>query len=145
MKNSILGSFVGIAIVIALDSLARVAVSTYLNEEIYMFAYSSYGGILWPLLLTITAGITSFLGGLFSISYGKAHSTTTALLFVLLLILARYGQIHLSIGRESMLYPITALVLSIAGAFIAWHLLKGKQAAPPEPKHHYPSDDPGPE
>lgn len=110
-----------------------------------MFAYSSYGGIVWPVILTIIAGVTSFLGGLFSISYGKIHSTTTALLYVFLLILIRYGQIHLSIGREAMFYPIAALVLSIAGAFIAWQLLKGKKAIPEESKHHYPSDETGPE
>lgn len=141
MKNSILGSLVGIAIVVALDSLARVAVSTFLNEEIFMFAYSSYGGVFWPIVLTIIAGLSSFLGSLFSISYGKVHSTTTVILFLILIILVRYGQIHLLMGTESLFYPIAALVLSIGGAFIGWQLLKGgKSVAKQESKHHYPNE-----
>jgi hypothetical protein len=140
MKNSILGSLVGIAIVIALDSLMRVIISTATNQDIYMFAYSSYGGILWPLTLTITTGLTTFLGGLFTLSYARDHKKSGALLFVVLIILLRYGQIHLLISRETLFYPITALILSIGGAFVAWQIAKGNKPDI-ESKHHFPSEE----
>lgn len=144
MKHSILGSLVGIAIVIALDSITRVILSTYTGQEILMFSYSSFEGLLWPVMLTILAGLTSFLGALFSINYGKSHKVITALLFLLLLVVLRYGQIHLLMSTESLFYPITALVLSIGGTFIAWQIIKDKVSSRPAPveetRHHYPTE-----
>jgi hypothetical protein len=144
MKKSILGSLVGIAIVVALDSFARVIISLYMQHDILMFAYSSYPGIIWPILLTMIAGFTSFFGGMFSLTYGRDHRATTGILFVIFLLLLRYGQLHLLIGQESLFYPITALVLSLGGAFIAWQLLSKQNQSPVEENtttHHYPNDD----
>lgn len=147
MKKSILGSLVGIAIVVTLDSFARVIISLYMQHDILMFAYSSYPGIIWPILLTIIAGFSSFFGAMFSLTYGRDHKFTSGLMFVLFLLLLRYGQLHLLIGQEpqeSLFYPITALVLSLGGAFIAWQLISNQKHSPVEENettHHFPEDD----
>lgn len=137
MKHSIIGSLVGIAIVFALDSFVRVIIATYSGLEILMFSYSSYPGIMWPVALTIFAGLTSFLGGMFSLTYGRSHKGFTATIYVILLILVRYGQIHLLLTTESLFYPITALVLSLGGAFFAWQFSKDKPAAESSSKNEY--------
>ena len=140
MKQAIVGSLAGIAIVFAIDSFARVIIATYSGMEILMFSYAQYPGLIWPVALTIFAGITSFIGGLFSITYGRSHKGVTASLYTLLLIGVRYSQIHLLLPTESLFYPITALVLSLGGMFFAWQLLKDKVTQAPEAtqaKSHY--------
>lgn len=129
MKHAIVGSLVGIAIVFTLDSFARVIIATYSGMEILMFSYSEYGGLMWPVLLTIFAGLTSFLGAMFGLTYGRSHKGFTVSLYLLMLIGVRYGQIHLLLPTESLFYPITALVLSLGGVFLAWHLMKSKPKA----------------
>jgi hypothetical protein len=129
MKNALVGSLAGIAIVFALDSFVRVIIATYSGIEILMFSYADYPGLIWPISLTIFAGLASFIGGMFSLTYGRSHKGLTATLYLLLIIGFRYGQIHLLMTTESLFYPITALVLSLGGVFFAWQLLKGKSAA----------------
>lgn len=148
MKKSILGSFVGLAIVISLDSFSRVVISLYEQTEIMMIAYSSYGGILWPILLTLIAGFSAFFGGMFGLTYGRDHKKTTGIFFITLLIGLRYGQVHLLIGYETLFYPIAALVLSLFGTALAWKLISKPQKTVQTPaskqsdqKHHHPVDD----
>ncbi len=122
MKKSFIGSFVGIAIVVALDSFARVIISIYMGEDIMMFSYTQYPGLLWPVLLTLIGGFTAFFGSMFSLTYGRSHRVVTLTSYLILVILLRYGQIYLLTGKESLFYPITALVLSLGGLLIAWQL-----------------------
>lgn len=122
MKNSFIGSLVGIAIVIALDLFARVIISIYMGEEILMFSYTQFPGLLWPVVLTIIGGFTAFFGSMFSLTYGRTHRLATLSTFLILIILLRYGQIYLLTGKESLFYPITTLVLSLGGLVIAWQL-----------------------
>ena len=132
---------VGIAIVVALDSFARVAISLYTQQDILMFAYSSFPGPIWPILLTLIAGVTSFLGGIFSLTYSKSHQAAAAALFVFFIILLRYGQLHLLIDRETLFFPITALILSLGGVFLAWQLAHREKGSSEESTYHYPSDE----
>ncbi|PWN07031.1 hypothetical protein [Rhodohalobacter mucosus] len=129
MKQALIGSFAGIAILFALDSFVRVIVAVYSGTDILMFSYSEYGGLMWPVMLTIFAGLTSFLGAMFALTYGRSHKGLTGSVYVLMLIAVRYGQIHLLLPTESLFYPITALILSLGGAFFAWQLLKDKPSA----------------
>lgn len=146
MKQALIGSFAGIAILFALDSFVRVIVAVYSGTDILMFSYSEYGGLMWPVMLTIFAGLTSFLGAMFALTYGRSHKGLTASIYVLMLIAVRYGQIHLLLPTESLFYPITALILSLGGAFFAWQLLKDKPvsatANAPETKTHYHTPEP---
>lgn len=139
MKHAISAGFIGIAITIALDSLARVAISIYLQFDILMIAYSSYPGIVWPFILTLVAGVTSFLGGAFSLTYERAKKKTSLTIFLVLLIILRYGQIHLLIDTEQLLYPILAMILSLLGLFLAWKLAVGRKKE--KATHHFPSDE----
>jgi hypothetical protein len=139
MKKSILGSFVGIAIVVAFDSFARVIISLYMNTEILMIAYSSFPGLVWPLLLTFIAGFAAFFGAMFSLTYGRSHLIITGILYLILISTLRYGQLHLLIGQETLFYPITALFLSIVGAGLAWYLVKKNKPKAEGKKHHDPA------
>lgn len=145
MKKGIIGSFVGVAIVIALDSFSRVVISLYTNNEMMMISYSSFDGLLWPVLLTVIAGFSVFFGAMFSLTYGRNHINTTAILFFILITGLRYGQIHLLIGYESLFYPITALILSLLGMALAIKLVRNhkipKSTIEPDPKHHHPEEN----
>lgn len=142
MKKSVLGSFVGLAIIVAIDSFSRVIVALYMHYDILMVAYSSYPGVFWPLVLTVISGFSAFFGAMFSLTYGRSHRVFTISLFVFLLMGLRYGQLHLLMGQESLFYPITALVLSLGGTLIAWHITKGKPAGPvAETTHHQPVEE----
>src|SRR5690625_6392912 len=76
MKKSVLGAFIGLSVVLSIDSLARVIIAVLENEEILMFSYSGYPGIIWPIVLVAVAGLSTFLGALFTLSYGKLHKIT---------------------------------------------------------------------
>lgn len=143
MKNALLGSLVGIAVVIALDSLIRILVAVYSGIPIPMLSYEEFD-FMWTLVITIFTGFTTFLGGMFSFNFGRTHKVMTVIYFSLLVILVRYGQIHLLYPQESLFYPVTALVLSLAGVFLAWQLSNkgGKpEKEPKEQYHHYPGSD----
>jgi hypothetical protein len=142
MKNAIIGSLVGIAVVIALDSILRVVLAVYSGISIPMISYEEFD-FMWALILTIFAGFSAFLGGLFSLNFGKTHKVMTVILFAALLILMRYIEIHLLYPHETLFYPVTALILSLAGLFLAWQIMagKGKSKEPKDQYHHYPGSD----
>ena len=141
MKKSIVGSLIGICIIIAVDSFIRVIVSVYSGTEILMISYSSYPGIMWPVALTIFAGFSTFIGGMFALTFGRAKPKMTALTFTVLLIIIRYSQVHLLIDQEMLLYPIIAMVLSIGAIILAWNLTGGKKHKEKKVKHHQPAED----
>ncbi|WP_069131036.1 hypothetical protein [Rhodohalobacter halophilus] len=121
MKKAFIGSLVGLAIVIAFDSFARVIISIYMGLDLPMISYSEYDGI-WPFLITFIGGFSAFFGAMFSLTYGRTHRWVNVLSYLTLMILLRYGQIYLLTGKESLFYPITTLVLSLGGILIAWQL-----------------------
>lgn len=122
MKKAFIGSLVGIAIVIAIDSFARVILSIYMGLDLPMVSYTEYPGIVWPLLITFIGGFSAFFGAMFSLTYGRSHRWVNMISFLLFIILLRYGQIYLLTGKESLFYPITTLVLSLGGLLIAWQI-----------------------
>ncbi|MCC5943139.1 MAG: hypothetical protein JJU37_16455 [Balneolaceae bacterium] len=123
MKKGILGGLIGVSIVLSIDSLSRVFVALSLDSSILMFSYSEYEGFIWPILLTAVAMISAFAGGLFSFTYGKSHKYSSLTSYLLCLILLRYGQIHLLFDTETIVYPVTALILSLISVFLAWKLV----------------------
>jgi hypothetical protein len=152
MKNGLLAGLIGVSIVLSIDSITRVLLSTYLGEEILMFSYYDKFGLVWPFFLTFVAGISSFLGSTFSLTYGKHHRVLALIFFLVFLVLLRYGQIHLlyvteGSENEGLFYPVTALVFSLIAILPAWKLTSGssKQVNEdvmenelPKPKHHQP-------
>ncbi|MEX0646247.1 MAG: hypothetical protein WEA56_00420 [Balneolaceae bacterium] len=140
MKKSILGSFVGLAIIIAIDSFSRVVVSLYMQHDIMMIAYTAYPGIFWPLMLTLIAGFAAFFGSMFGLTYGRDHRVVTVSLLIALVLFLRYGQLHLLMGQEALFYPITALVLSLGGILLAWQLTKNRQPSD-DFTHHQPVEE----
>lgn len=124
MKKSILGGLIGLSIVLSLDSLMRVLIALYVDEQILMFSYTGYPGLLSVILITFMAGISSFLGGLFVLTYDKNHQIAGLILFILLLTGLRYGQIHLLYPTEGILYPIIGLILSLIAIFLAWKVVR---------------------
>jgi hypothetical protein len=143
MKKSILGSFIGISIVLSIESFARVVAALTFDVDIPMFSYTAFPGIVTPVILTLTAAVSSFLGTLFLLTYGKKKEITSLILFVLMLLFLRYGQIHLLYDTESIVYPVIALILSLISVFIAWKILHPKKEEKEndfETKHHPVSD-----
>jgi len=127
MKKAFVGSLVGIAIVIALDSFARVILSIYMGLDLPMVSYSEYPGLVWPMLITFIGGFSAFFGAMFSLTYGRSHRYVNMISYLILIILLRYGQIYLLTGKESLFYPITVLVLSLGGLLIAWQITGNTQ------------------
>lgn len=147
MKNALLAGLIGVSIVISIDSLTRVLLSTYLGEEILMFSYYDKFGLVWPFMLAFIAGVSSFLGSTFTLTYGKNHRVMALLSFLTFLGLLRYVQIHLLYETEGLFYPVTALVFSLIAVFAAWKVTSTKPTLPAEsfteeeaakPKHHQP-------
>ena len=143
MKKSILGSFIGLSIVISIDAFARVIFALFFDVEIPMISYTAFPGIITPALLTAIAAVSALLGALFSLTYGKKNKIVSLFLYTLLLMLIRYGQIHLLYGTETIVYPILALVLSLIAIFFAWKILQPKKAENSEEfsQHHQPAAD----
>jgi TM2 domain-containing membrane protein YozV len=143
MKKSILGGLIGLSIVLSLDSLMRVLIALYVAEEILMFSYTGYPGLLSVILITLMAGLSSFLGGLFVLTYDKKHQIAGLILFILLLSGLRYGQIHLLYPTEGILYPIIGLILSLIAVFLAWKVVrpsKSEKDAEKFNRQHHPVD-----
>ncbi len=143
MKKSILGCFIGLSIVLSLDSLSRVFIALYHDQAILMFSYSAYPGALWAVLLTAMAGISTFLGGLFSFTYGKSNQVLSLSVFTVLIILLRYAQIHLLYETETIFYPITGMILSLLAIFFAWKLARPGKKKDEEFKQHHPVNETG--
>lgn len=151
MKKSFLGSIIGISIIFSIDSLSRVIISLYNNQDILMFSYSEYTGF-WPVLLTAISAFSSFFGAMFALTYGRSKQILTLVTFLLLGGFYRYGQILLLQDTEGLLLPVTALVLTLISILLAWRLLrpskpakqdesgeKEESAAPTTKKHHHPA------
>ncbi|MFO7799773.1 hypothetical protein [Rhodohalobacter sp.] len=132
MKKAFVGSLIGIAIVIALDSFARVIISIYMGLNYPMISYSEFPGIIWPMLLTFIGGFSVFFGAMFTLTYGRKHRLVALLSLLIFIILLRYGQIYLLTGIESLFYPITTLVLSLGSILLAWQLTDPKKKSSPE-------------
>lgn len=150
MKRSLLGSFIGISIILSIDSISRVIISLYENEDILMFSYSLYSGF-WPILLVAIAAFSTFFGAMFALTYGRQKQIFTLVFFIILAGLYRYGQLLLLDDTEGLLYPVIALVLSIFSILLAWRLVRPSKSKkdsgdddftqPSTPKHHhYPID-----
>ena len=122
MKKALIGSLIGVAIVIALDSFARVIISIYMGLNYPMISYSDFPGMIWPMLLTFIGGFTVFFGAMFALTYGRTHRLVALITLLIFIILLRYGQIYLLTGLESLFYPITTLVLSLGAILLAWQL-----------------------
>lgn len=123
MKKSLIGSLIGITIVLVIDLLSRVVIALYMKEDILMFSYSNYPGAIWPVLLTIVAGFSSLFGGMFALTYGRSKQVFTVILFTLFIILLRYGQIHILFDTETILYPLLTFILSLIAVFLAWKII----------------------
>ena len=132
MKKATVGSLIGVAIIIALDSFARVIISIYMGLNYPMISYSEFPGIIWPMLLTFIGGFSVFFGAMFTLTYGRSHRLVALLSLIFFIILLRYGQIYLLTGIESLFYPITTLVLSLGSLLLAWQLTSPKKKLVPE-------------
>lgn len=152
MKRSLLGSFIGISIILSIDSISRVIISLYNTQDIFMFSYTEYTGF-WPILLVAIAAFSTFFGAMFALTYGRQKQIFSLILFILLTGLFRYSQLLLLDDTEGLLYPVIALVLSIFSVLLAWRLVRSPKAknsdesndedfTQPEPRkhHHYPVD-----
>lgn len=145
MKKSIIGSLIGIAIVVAADTLVRVGISLALEGEVSLFRYNIYPGI-WGFLISFITLLTSFVGAAFTITYADKQKQFGVICFAIWLILIRYGQIHIVMDSELFL-PITSLILSLIGVGLAWKFFfKKKQremineAEPVHEKKHHKTD-----
>lgn len=123
MKKSLIGSFIGIGIVLIIDLLSRVVIALYMNENILMFSYSNYPGLLWPVLLTLIGGFSSLFGGMFAFTFGRTKQVFTAILFTTLIVLLRYSQIHMLLETETILFPLLTFTLSLIAVFLAWNII----------------------
>ncbi|TVQ00115.1 MAG: hypothetical protein EA359_16320 [Balneolaceae bacterium] len=143
MKKSILGGLIGLSIVLSLDSLVRVLIALYVDEQILMFSYTGYPGWLSVILITMMAGLSSFLGALFVLTYDKNHQVAGLILFGVLLTGFRYGQIHLLYPTEGIIYPIIGFILSLIAIFLAWKVVrpsKSEKDAGTFNQQHHPVD-----
>lgn len=99
-------------------------IALYMKQDILMFSYSNYPGLLWPILLTFIAGFSSFFGAMFSLTYGRKKQIVTLITFSILLLLFRYAQIHILYDTESIFYPVLSLILSLIALFLAWKVIR---------------------
>tara|TARA_R100001143_G_C3361139_1_gene136023 strand:+ start:19409 stop:19867 length:459 start_codon:yes stop_codon:yes gene_type:complete len=130
MKKSFLGSLIGIGIVVIIDLLSRVVIALYMKEDILMFSYSNYPGLLWPALLTVIGGFSTLFGGMFALTYGRIKQVFTVILFTTFIVLLRYGQIHILYETETILFPLLTFTLSLIAVFLAWKFIhKPKEKA----------------
>lgn len=123
MKKSLIGSLIGIGIVVIIDLLSRVVIALYMKEDVLMFSYSNYPGLLWPALLTVIGGFSSLFGGMFALTYGRTNQVFTVTLFTTLILLLRYSQIHVLYETETLLFPLITFTLSLIAVFLAWKII----------------------
>lgn len=152
MKKSLLGSLIGISIIFSIDSISRVIISLYENEDILMFSYNLYSGF-WPILLVAISAFGTFFGAMFALTYGREKQVFSLILFIILAGAFRYAQITILNDTEGLLYPVVALVLSLLSIFLAWKVVRpskskkdsdhtGTPPTPPKHHHHPAGDDP---
>lgn len=130
MKKSLIGSLIGVCIVVTIDLLSRVVIALYMKQDILMFSYSNYPGLLWPVLLTVIAGFSTLFGGMFALTYGRFKQVFTVILFTILIALLRYTQIHVLFETETILYPILSFILSLLAVFLAWKIIHKPKEKP---------------
>lgn len=123
MKKSFIGSLIGVGIVVIIDLLSRVVIALYMKEDILMFSYSNYPGMLWPALLTLIGGFSTLFGGMFALTYGRSNQVFTVTLFASLILLLRYSQIHVLYETETILFPLLTFTLSLIAVFLAWKFI----------------------
>jgi len=141
MKKSLIGSLIGVAIVVAADTIIRVIVSISLESEVSLFLYNIYPGFTWSLLICSLTLVTSFLGGAFTVTYTDIKKKPGLIMFGVWLMAVRYGQIHYAMEQE-LLLPIVALVFSLLSIVLVWRFfLKSTKAFQTEQVE--PSADPG--
>lgn len=154
MKKSLIGSLIGVAIVVAADTIIRVIASISLNIDVSLFLYNIYPGFTWSLLICSLTLLTSFLGGAFAVTYADIKKKFALFMFGVWLMAVRYGQIHYAMEVE-LLLPIVALVFSLLSIVLVWRFFLGRKqasdAGPVEPsadpidtdkKHHSPNINP---
>jgi|GEM_PF-561286 hypothetical protein len=145
MKKNIIGSLIGVAIVVAADTIVRVIVSIFLESEVSLFLYNIYPGFTWSLLICSLTLVTSFLGGAFAVTYSDIKKRFSLILFAIWLMAIRYGQVHYVMDRE-LLLPIVALVFSLLAVILVWRFfLTGKTTSAVEAEHSAPQSDIGPQ
>lgn len=143
MKKNIIGSLIGIAVVIASDIIIRVILSLSLGTELMLFRYTAYPQLYWGILVCLLTFLTSFIGGAIMVRNSETKKTAGLLLFGFLLMAVRYGQIHYIMEVE-LLLPVVALVLSLGATILVWKIFlkKRKEVEPDEPstkRHHRPN------
>lgn len=147
MKNLLLSGFIGIAIVVALETLFRVLISVLSGHDITIVHFQPYDGLHWKLLIAVFSFVSAFAGGVFSVSYHKQQRRLAFILFAVLLILVKYGQVHLMIDLESLVFPIISLVFALIGLLIVWKFRVQKsgdldyEETTNSKRHHQPSDE----
>jgi len=154
MKKNLIGSLIGVAIVVAADTIIRVILSISLDSQVSLFLYNIYPGLTWSLLVCALTLVTSFMGGAFAVTYTNEKKKLGLIMFAIWLMAVRYGQIHYAM-EEELLLPIIALVFSLLAVVLVWRFfltrnkaLKTEQTeSPAEPdatnkKHHSPNINP---
>ncbi len=136
MKQIFLGSLIGILIVFALDTFLRLFISLTAGTELSVMGYGAYP-FFWKIVLSLLTLVTTFLGAYFSLTYVKRKHAFVITSFGLLIVAIRYSQIHFSIGIESLIYPISALIFSLLGTWLAWKWLHRKGKIDKEVKRHH--------
>jgi hypothetical protein len=145
MKKNIIGSLIGVAIVVAADTIVRVIVSIFLESEVSLFLYNIYPGFTWSLLICSLTLVTSFLGGAFAVTYSDIKKRFALILFAVWLMAIRYGQIHYVMDRE-LLLPIVALIFSLLAVILVWRFfLTGKKIPAVAAEHTEPPSENGTE
>lgn len=143
MKSNIIGSLTGLTVVIAADLLIRVILSLTLKTELLLFQYKAYPQLYWGVLVCLLTFVTSFIGGAVAVRNSETKKTASLVLFGVLLMALRYGQIHYIMDVE-LLLPIVALVLSLGATILVWKFfLKNRKETieeePPAKTHHRPN------
>lgn len=123
MKKSLLGSLIGVSIILSIDSLSRVIISLYNTQDILMFSYTEYTGF-WPVLLVALSAFSSFFGAMFALTYGRSRQILTLIVFIIFAGGYRYGQLLLLQDTEGLLFPVIALVLTLVSILVAWRLVR---------------------
>ncbi|MFU8812728.1 MAG: hypothetical protein ACNA78_07140 [Balneolaceae bacterium] len=134
MKQSILAGLIGVAILIALELVTRIALAISLGIPVAVFGFEAWPGFLWAFLLLFLSLPFSVLAAYITMVSGRQNKLASFILYVFFLLVAKYGQIHLLIGKETLIYPVLSLAFAVTGAMLAWIYFQ-----PPAPKkadHH---------
>jgi len=133
MKKSLLGSLIGLAVVVAADTIIRVVIALTTGQPVTLFRYEMYDGFIWAVIISGATFFTSFAGGALTVTYADEKKRIGLASFGLLLILVRYAQIHYVMEIE-LLFPMISLFLSLLSLFFVWKFFFRKNKSPAE-KH----------